>query len=399
MRLRSVVVLGILWAVAVVGFQLLVSARFAPERPDRVLDWTAAESGAHSHDRQIYLLEPTLRQFSAWDSEFYLSIAIRGYDDPAVRSIEHRGRRISLNFAFFPLYPAAMRALAAPLGLVLNRIAAATLAGLLLSLLGAVAGAAALYTLVRADFSEGRASRAAFYFLVFPTAFFLAQVYTEGLFVGLAFGALALARHRRIGWAALLAVLATWTRAVGVALVVPLAWTAWEDWRARGRERAALGGFLFALAPVAAFVLWKVSPLGRNFDRVEHDWFGRELLNVAGSAKSWGRALLALRDGAPATRVHHGLELAAVAGGLAACLATLRRLPAVSLFGLAALGLALTSGVAQGFPRFVLVLPSIPIALSGLGERSEVFDRAWTVASLLLFGMLATLFTFDFWVA
>ncbi len=29
----------------------------------------------------------------------------------------------------------------------------------------------------------------------------------------------------------------------------------------------------------------------------------------------------------------------------------------------------------------------------------QVFDRAWTVGSLLLMGMLTTLFTFDMWVA
>ncbi len=398
MRLRTVVLMGLFWAVALMGFQLLVSARYAPERPDRVLDWTAAESGAHSHDRQIYLLEPFLHELVAWDSEYYLSIALRGYDDPAVRSIEAQGRRISLNHAFFPLYPAAIRVVAAPLSLALNRIAAATLAGVLVSVLGAVAGAAALFLLVRADFSEARAFRSAFYFLAFPSAFFLAQVYTEGLFVGLAFGALALVRHRRLGWAALLAVLATWTRAVGVALFFPLAWAAWEEWRARGK-RAAVGPALFALAPIVAFVLWKVSPLGRNFDRVEDVWFARETLNLDHMVRSWTQALVQLRDGAPATRVYYGLEVAAVVGALAACLATLRRLPGLSLFGLAVLGMALTSGMAQGFLRFVLVIPSIPIALGGLGERSEAFDRGWTTASLLLLGMQATLFTFDFWVA
>jgi hypothetical protein len=38
------------------------------------------------------------------------------------------------------------------------------------------------------------------------------------------------------------------------------------------------------------------------------------------------------------------------------------------------------------------------IALSRWG-KNPVFDRAWTIASILLMGMLATLFTFDLWVA
>ena len=75
--------------------------------------------------------------------------------------------------------------------------------------------------------------RAAFYLLIFPTGFFLAQVFTEGLFIGLAFCSLVLMRHKRLFWAALLAALAVWTRAVGVALLIPLAlaWAYEVNWK------------------------------------------------------------------------------------------------------------------------------------------------------------------------
>jgi hypothetical protein len=399
MRPRHVVLMGLLWGLAMVGFQLLVSARYAPERPDRVLGWTASETGFHSHDQQPYLLEPFMSQFVAWDSEFYLSIAIHGYDDPAVRFVDVDSRQVSLNYAFFPLYPAVVKALALPLSALLDRIAAAALAGVLVSLLGAIAGAVALQALVRADGSEVHAWETAFFFLVFPTSFFLAQVYTEGLFVGLAFGSLALTRHRRLGWAAFLAVLATWTRAVGVLLAIPIAWACFEEWRARGSERQALAAFLWALAPVAAFLVWRLSPLGANFTAVERAFFHRGALDLPASAASLGDALLQLRYGSGATRVYTVMELAAIAGGVAACAVTWRRMPGVSAFGLAVILAALTSGMTQGMPRFVVAVPSIFVALGRMGERSEMLDRAWTVASVLLLGMLASLFTFDFWVA
>ena len=399
MRVRSVVVMGLLWGLAVVGFQLAVSARYAPERPDRVLMWTAGETGARSHDWQPYLLEPFLRQFVAWDSEFYLSIAIHGYDDPAVRFVDVDSRQVSLNYAFFPFYPAVVRAAASPLSTFLNRIAAASLAGVIVSILGAIGAAVSLFVLVRADASEARAWKTAFFFLVFPTSFFLAQVYTEGLFTGLAFGTLALARYRKIGWAALLAVFATWTRAVGVCLVIPLAWACWEDYRARGRDRAAMAAFLFALAPVAAFLVWRLSPLGVNFGEVEREFFHRGAFQLRESLESWSHALAQLRWGRPESRVYYAIELAAIGGGLAACFLTLRRMPGVSLFGLAVIGISLTSGVAQGMHRYILAVPSVFLMLGGMGERSEALDRAWTVASVLLFGMMASLFTFDFWVA
>ena len=46
----------------------------------------------------------------------------------------------------------------------------------------------------------------------------------------------------------------------------------------------------------------------------------------------------------------------------------------------------------------MLVLrPTFP-CLGKLGNN-RIFDRAWTIASLLLMGLLALLFSFDFWVA
>ena len=48
--------------------------------------------------------------------------------------------------------------------------------------------------------------------------------------------------------------------------------------------------------------------------------------------------------------------------------------------------------------RYALAVPPIFLLLGRLGER-PVFDRGWTVLSLLLMALLATLYSFDFWVA
>lgn len=65
--------------------------------------------------------------------------------------------------------------------------------------------------------------------------------------------------RRRWGWAALCALLATLCRSVGVALIAPLLWEAFQAWRARRMvdpERSALGeaaaGVGAALAPLVA---------------------------------------------------------------------------------------------------------------------------------------------------
>ena len=57
----------------------------------------------------------------------------------------------------------------------------------------------ALYDLTQESLGEDGAMRAAFYLLIFPTGFFLVQVYTEGLFVGLAFRLPRHAQARTLG--------------------------------------------------------------------------------------------------------------------------------------------------------------------------------------------------------
>ena len=79
-------------------------------------------------------------------------------------------------------------------------------------------------------------------------------------------------------------------------------------------------------------------------------------------------------------------------------MATFRRYPALSLFSAGVLFISLTSGSPQSLIRYVLGVPALYIALGRLGKHA-VFDRAWSLVSILLLGMQAMLFTFDMWVA
>jgi hypothetical protein len=74
----------------------------------------------------------------------------------------------------------------------------------------------------------------------------------------------------------------------------------------------------------------------------------------------------------------------------------LRRRPALSLYSLAVIVFSLTSGSAQGMQRYVLAAPVIFLVLARWG-RHEAFDRAWTLASVLLMGVFAIMFSYDFW--
>lgn len=409
--LFTIVLIWVGWFTILYGFQTLAAERMPPQRPDFSREWTPDFTRFGSLRGRLYLNDPFMNRQVAYDSEYYLSIAIGGYDDTNVPFTQLRnGETLSLNYAFFPLYPTIMGLLSpllAPLGM--TPIAAATLVGIVLSLVGTLVGMVALAILARDELDEATGLRAAFYLIVFPSGFFLATVYTEGLFVGLAFSALVFMRRRQLLVAGILAALATLTRAVGLALVVPLAlaWLSLLDWQqVRGEARAALrgrgptllAGLAGVLLPVGAHLLWRAL-LGTEFNLVEETYFGRGLMNLGATLGGWEQALNAIIEGDNLQmRIYYLLEIGAVLLALVACLLTLRREPGVALFGLVALVIAFFSGSPQSLIRYVLVIPSIYLLLARLG-RNFAFDRAWTLASIVLFGFLAYLFAFDMWVA
>jgi hypothetical protein len=402
-----VVLVWLGWAALLLGYQAFVQARYDLVRPDRVLDWTASWTNADAAKRHPYLQSPVMKGHAAWDSEFYISIALHGYEDPAMRAAspastpdaEVAGAKqghptwVSLNHAFFPGYPFAMGVVARPLeAFGLEPVSAATLAGVIVSLLGALGAMLAIADLARRDdeSAAGDPLRAAFYLAIWPAAVFLAQVYSESLFLGLSFGALALLKRGAWRWAAALAVGAVFTRATGVLLVIPfgLAWLA-------GGERRNLGRALLAAAPLLAYLVWRLL-LGSDFDFVETKYFGRWPFALGASWDAWSDAFDSLMNGDPPTRAYELVEFAGAAIGLATTIALWPRDKALSLYGLATFAVVLTSGAELGMHRYVLAMPSLFLVPAALG-RWPVFDRLWTLASCLGLAALALAFSFGFW--
>ncbi len=429
---RTVFALWLGWAVILLTYNVFVPARFTLVRPDKALAWTANSTRVGGEqDGKYYLQDPFLKRQVAWDSEYYLAIALGGYEDPhpdrvgqmsgIVRSgagfwpfvippnsgVVREG--ISLSYAFFPLYPFLMRLLARPLTIFgLTSIGAATLAGVIISMVGALAAAQAIFALAQDEFGPDGGLRAAFYLLIFPSSFFLGVVYTEGLFVGLAFSSLLLLRRGHFVWAALLAVLATFTRAAGVTLVVPLlmAWVKEGDWLEldmewrqlyfKGLPWRAIGRGLVAFAPLIAFVVWRLSYFGMAFSRVEEEFFGRGFLSLGYTYTAWREAFYSLFGSNPQTAAYYAVEFAAIVLAFTACIAGLKHYPDLAWFGLLVVVLSFTSGPAQGMYRYVLAAPPIYLFLSRLGRR-PAFDRIWTLGSILTMGVMATMFMFDMW--
>lgn len=420
------------WVVVMMFYQAMVAARLVIAPPDYALAWTPAETQPGSQDDKQYLNEPFLNNHVSWDSEYYLAIAVYGYEDPSIYRINTNVENASyeggiwpftipvkpgepilagipLSYAFFPFYPLMIRLTAVPLSVFgLSKIATATLAGVVVSTLGTLLGMVSLYELAKDELGEEGGLRAAFYLLIFPSGFFLAQVYTEGLFIGLAFTSLVMIRRRRRGWAAIFAIFATYTRAVGVALSLPLliSWIRDQEWRDldlewrqiyyQGLPWRVIWNALVTLAPVLAFLLWKISYYGMAFGHVEAQFFGRGLLSLGSTFINWTNSFQNLYGDNSQAAAYSLLEWAAVIFGFASCGMGFKKYPDLAVFGMAVVFLSFTSGPAQGMHRYLLAAPPVFLQLSSWGEN-KIFDRTWTILSTLTMGVLAALFTFDMW--
>jgi Mannosyltransferase (PIG-V) len=147
------------------------------------------------------------RTWDQWDARHYVYLATHGYG--AVGDARNL-------IAFFPLYPALIAAVST-LGMPVRT------AALLISNVAGVVAAILLYEIARVDGRERAAWRAAAFFTVFPTAYFLMVGYTEAVFCALTFGSVLAARHKRWLWAGLLGGLASAARLTGLALLPLLA--------------------------------------------------------------------------------------------------------------------------------------------------------------------------------
>lgn len=187
----------VVWGAGLVAILVLGWAESRGARLDPL--WSCRPTGTAGLDA---LVAPGCR----WDSTWYLKIAEAGYTsaDPA-RS------------AFFPLYPALIAIVSAPLG------GSLLAAGLLISWFCALAFLTLLHRTVAAARDAATATTVVRVAAFVPPAVFLSAVYTEALFLLLSLGALVAARRDRWFWAGTLAAFAASCRSIGVLLVLPLA--------------------------------------------------------------------------------------------------------------------------------------------------------------------------------
>lgn len=319
-----------------------------------------------------------MRILGTWDGQLYLSIAERGY--PTEGSLDA--------FAFFPLWPLAVRAVEAMVPFL-----GPLSVGVLLAHVFTLAGALCLRSFVaRETGSAETGDRAAIYVLVFPSAYVLSMVYAEALFLLLGVVFLDLLRRQRWGWAAAVGVLAGLTRPGGWLLALPAAVEGIRFVTERRRGGAVpkiLGATVAGSGPVAGFVAylgfvgWRTGdplvPIGRQW---QEGWKARPrfFLDSALDKADQIPELGATPDAFLGLAVLLGVGLAVYA---------FRVLPAsMAVYAGAVVALGASTQVLIGTLRLLLWAIPLVWALALLGERRG-FDRAWLPASAASMGVLA----------
>jgi hypothetical protein len=352
-----------------------------------------------------YLVAP----LALWDGGWYRRIVLDGYGDTQETA------------AFWPAYPALVRALSSATGLSPES------SGVLISNLAFLGGLIALQRLVTRSYGESVAMRAVWLVALNPVAFFFSAFYTESLFLLLSIGAILFARRGRWTRAALLALLATLTRSAGLLVILPMAVALIEQVR-RGERSLVRPGLQLAAAaagPIAFAIYlhrrWGDPVLmihaqerwGRRFslpwESIRHGFRQTELMYLDARHS----CVDGIRAGDwPTCRDALGVNVDSLSDELAvaAALIAIVLVPFVAwrlasgdaLYGIAAVVLPLCSGIPGdplvSLPRYLLVVYPLFIAAAMLVQRRwqfaitlvistaclcwfvSIFARAWFVA-------------------
>ncbi len=146
--------------------------------------------------------------WNRWDTAHYLDIAQRGYSNTT------EGERY-LRIVFFPFYPILIRLFAFAFRDYM-------LSALIVSNLAYASATFYIYKLALLDHTEETALRTAFYFSIFPTAYFLHAGYTESLFLALTIASFYYGRKGRWWLSGLIGMAASLTRITGIILLPAL---------------------------------------------------------------------------------------------------------------------------------------------------------------------------------
>ncbi|MEY2480527.1 MAG: hypothetical protein QOI04_1454 [Verrucomicrobiota bacterium] len=337
-------------------------------RSFRILQDKALEAGPH----------PWFDIWNRWDSLHYQDLAKVGYSGlPTIKIL------------FFPLFPWCVRLLAQINGDYF-------MSALVVSGIALLFAAILMRRLVQLDFPPEISLRSVWFFLIFPTAYFLHVGFTESLFLAFAFGSLLSARRDDWLSAGLLGALCCMTRPTGVILLPTLAveamhqgWLA-KHWRWRWLWIAIVPtGFLVYL-----LINWHVAGDVFSFVHRKKEWFAASFAwPWIGIRNSFGSLQRTPND----AEIVGGQEIFFVALGLVcAILSWIKLRPSYAVWITGTWLLFTSTTFIESAPRYSLTLFPIFI-LFALAAENRFWNAIITFWSLLFFSLFASLFVRGWW--
>jgi hypothetical protein len=338
-----------------------------------------------------------LSYWAHWDGRWFGHIALHGYDSVAAT-------------AFFPVYPALVRG-GVQLGL------GVAVAGVLVSTLATLFALYFVYALGREWYDERAALASTLSVAFFPTAFFLNAVYSDPVFLAFTAGCLwGVYVRRDLLIAGLFGYLAAGTRNLGVLLVLPLAW----EWL-RDRRRQGWLGLVGVAGPVMGLLtyviyLWRGTGEPLLFSLAYRQNWGREFgspwdttrhaFERAGDGVDYLLPWRAFETSSvnPGFLLSNTLGVAFLVFAVAALVLTAFRVPfGAFLFAVPAtlgpLTLDLGGLPLISYPRYVIVVVPIFLALGSVLAKSRVALACWLVLNAAVGAYLTLLFVTWRWVA
>lgn len=337
-----------------------------------------------------YAINPLLWGWANFDGDYYLKIAIYGYQ--------------SLTHSFFPLYPLLAKYLAMPFGAEVSNIVTA---GLIISNLSFLLSLFIFWKLIKIDYPEKTALLSLALLLAFPTSFYFGAMYTESLFLLLVLGAFYAARKKMWFFAGVLGMLASATRVVGV-LLLPALLIEWFQNKKSQKARGSIFGLLFLfLVPMglAAYMLFLQKTTGNSLAFYnELSYFGEQRSGqLVPLYQVFWRYIKMLPEVRFSDPLYFTIVIEALVGVITPALLTWGYIKRIRLSYLVFAGLAYLlptlTGSFSSMPRYVLVMFPVFIILSTLISKKVKLTLLISIIFMVLLAIETMLFIRGYWVA